>query len=736
MNTPLNTLLGCAFALIVSALCPPSVTAEDWGTYSIIPVSAPLLALESAAPGNTAGTALRLGNASRQDTQKWTISVREGEFLTLRVASNPTLVLSVSRGSTQNGAALVLEPDSGQPWQEWRLTKLEGGNYCITPRHAPDKGMDDFGGNKAPGAKVDLWVNAPGDPHLQWIIQPLAGSLTAANPTPAHKVEGYTPPVLDPSQVSPGSIQKCRFTSSKIFPGTVRDVTVFVPAQYDGSKPACVYLKMDGYNPKEKGLLEDLIAAKEMPVTVGVFVTPGTLPSPEPNTLGRRNRCLEYDGVSADTARFFLEELLPFVAAEFHLNLSKSGNDRCLAGGSSGGIAAFNAAWQRPESFSRVYANSGSFVAFRGGHEFPTLVRKTEAKPIRAYLTTGTRDMENCAGDWFLIDQEMDKALRFSGYDYFFRSINGGHVAGYYDYFREAMSYLWKDWPKPVQAGPSAPRAQDVLLPGEGWQLVAENLDGASAATCSPSGDVFFIETGTDKIRCIKTDGSISDFAPSAGKVSGISTQADGSLVTVSKSSGLLSRFNAQGEPHVLLSGIPGEHIQAHVGGALYISNSAAQTSLWMVKDGLKTPLDIGFKSASGIAIRPDQWLLSVADSGSKWAYSYQINPDGTLSNKERFFWLHVADWDDDAGAQAVCYASEGQMCVATRMGVQICADDGPTQVILPMPDHCRVLGLCFGGPDLDTLFAFTGDKIWKRKVKIHASTAFTPKTKVNATKL
>ena len=61
--------------------------------------------------------------------------------------------------------------------------------------------------------------------------------------------------------------------------------------------------------------------------------------------------------------------------------------------------------------------------------------------------------MENCAGDWFLLDQEMDKALRFSGYDYLFRIINGGHVAGYYENYREAMSYLWKDWPSPVKAG-------------------------------------------------------------------------------------------------------------------------------------------------------------------------------------------------------------------------------------------------------------------------------------------
>jgi gluconolactonase len=49
--------------------------------------------------------------------------------------------------------------------------------------------------------------------------------------------------------------------------------------------------------------------------------------------------------------------------------------------------------------------------------------------------------MENAAGDWFLIDQEMDKALKFSGYDYQFRIIDGGHVAGYAENYLEAMAY-------------------------------------------------------------------------------------------------------------------------------------------------------------------------------------------------------------------------------------------------------------------------------------------------------
>jgi enterochelin esterase-like enzyme/sugar lactone lactonase YvrE len=534
--------------------------------------------------------------------------------------------------------------------------------------------------------------------------------------------------------VRPGVTKQFRFTQSRIFPGTVRDVTVFIPAQYDGKQPACVYVKTDGFNPKEKAMMELMIAAKEMPVTVGVFVRPGTLPAPMKGTLDRRNRCFEYDGISDNNVRFFTEELLPFVAQEYQLNLSTDGNDRCIAGGSSGGIAAFTAAWHRPEAFSRVYAASGSWVAFRGGHEFPTMVRKFEAKPIRAFLTTGTRDMENAAGDWFLLDQEMDKALKFAGYDYQFRIIDGGHVAGYMDYYREAMAYLWRGWPDRVKAGPSAPRAQEILIPGETWQLVAADLQDVRAPACNAAGEVFFV--ANDQIRRIGLDGAVSVFADRAEGATGLTVDADGRrLYAVSPRTGKIVAYDGDGTATVF-EGLPGNHILAMPDGGFYVTSDDDHGSVWHVKDGKKTRVDTGLKHPTGLAYRPDQWLLAVTEGASKWTCSYQIQGDGTLINKERFFWHHVADWDDDTGAESVCYSREGRLFVATRIGIQITADDGPTQVILPVPDGARVLGVCLGGQAKDTLFAFCGDKIWRRKVQHHAMGAFTPWTKVIGTKL
>ena len=576
-------------------------------------------------------------------------------------------------------------------------------------------------------------------------ILPLIAVFIAGNPLPAASAAdgaatAYVAPLIKPEEILPGTTKQFTFTTSKIFPGTVRDVTVFIPAQYDASKPACVYVKTDGYSPREKTMMETMIATKEMPVTIGVFVKPGTLPAPVKGTLDRRNRDFEYDGVSEDNVRFLTEELLPCVAKEFDLKLSTDGNDRCMSGGSSGGIAAFTAAWHRPEEFSRVYAASGSWVAFRGGHEFPTMVRKFEAKPIRAFLTTATHDMENAAGDWFLLDQEMDKALKFSGYDYQFRIIDGRHVAGYGENWQEAMAYLWRGWPERVKAGPSAPRAQDVLQPGEGWQLVAEGFKSTRGPSCNASGEVFFADTTNNKIHRMDLDGKITDFAADSGAAHCVTVGADGRLFSISEKSGKLMSYDSAGTASTVMDGIPGHSIFARPDGGLYVTSNgdkpAEVGSVWFIKDGKKSRVDTGLKFATGMALRPDQWLLSVAEGHSKWGCSYQVNADGSLTNKERFFHLYVADWDDDAGPESACYAIEGQLFFATRSGVQICADDGPTQVILPVPDRARVTGVCLGGRDKDTLFAFCGNKIWKRKVKVHAMGAFTPWTKVGGTKL
>src|SRR6187401_3591166 len=89
-----------------------------------------------------------------------------------------------------------------------------------------------------------------------------------------------------PGDVHKGEVTKHSFDKSKIFPGTVRDYWVYVPKQYNPAKPACVMVFQDGAGyVKTNGewrvpiVFDNLIARKELPVIIGVFINPGTIPS-------------------------------------------------------------------------------------------------------------------------------------------------------------------------------------------------------------------------------------------------------------------------------------------------------------------------------------------------------------------------------------------------------------------------------------------------------------------------
>ena len=249
--------------------------------------------------------------------------------------------------------------------------------------------------------------------------------------------------------VPKGELIKFEFADSKIFPGTTREVAIYVPKQYDGAKPACVFVNQDGVQWNAPVVFDNLIARGEMPVTIGVFVKPGVvMPLDEMTALPRFNRSLEYDGLGPDYAKFILDEVLPVVEQKTTTDgrkivLSKSGNDRMIGGSSSGAIAAFTAAWERPEAFSRVFNVVCTMVGLRGANVYPTLIRKYEPKPIRVFQQDGKNDNNIYGGDWWMANQELERSLTFAGYEHDHVWGEGGHNGKHgTQVFPDAMRFL------------------------------------------------------------------------------------------------------------------------------------------------------------------------------------------------------------------------------------------------------------------------------------------------------
>jgi gluconolactonase len=290
-----------------------------------------------------------------------------------------------------------------------------------------------------------------------------------------------TPLVAQEQKGKPkGEVRKYTFDKSKVFPGTTRDYWIYVPTQYDPAKPACVYVNQDGDTYKAPAVFDELIAKGEMPVTIGVFVQPGKVKSPSTDALDRFNRSFEYDGLGDNYARFVLDELLPDVETKTTqdgkpIRLSKDGNDRAIGGASSGAIAAFTVAWERPDAFRRVFSSIGTYVGLRGGNVYPTLIRKYEPKPLRVFLEDGSGDQNIYGGDWWMANQEMERALIFAGYEVNHSWGTGGHNGEHAtQIFPDAMRWLWKDYPAPIKVGEGSKPLREILIPGEGWTLVAE----------------------------------------------------------------------------------------------------------------------------------------------------------------------------------------------------------------------------------------------------------------------
>ena len=252
-----------------------------------------------------------------------------------------------------------------------------------------------------------------------------------------------------------GEVRKGTFAASKIFPGTTRDYFVYVPKQYDAAKPACLMVFFDGagfFNAtgafRLPVVFDNLIAKKDIPVTIAVGVNPGVVPPVLAGAKARSNRSFEYDSLGGANAKFLLEELLP--EALKGLNVTSDPRGRAVAGNSSGGIAAWTVAWERPESFGKVISHIGSFTNIRGGHVYPALIRKTKpAKPIRVFLQEGKNDLSNLHGSWPLANEDMAAALKFAGYDYKIEWGEGGHSGRHGgQIFPETLRWLWRDWKK------------------------------------------------------------------------------------------------------------------------------------------------------------------------------------------------------------------------------------------------------------------------------------------------
>lgn len=555
------------------------------------------------------------------------------------------------------------------------------------------------------------------------------------------------PDAVPRDDVPHGTVEKMPPWESKIFAGTVRDWSIYVPAQYRDDQPAALMIFQDGEGMRNVTgrwrvpvVFDNLIARGDMPPTIAVFINPGNDPSkPNPNNRPT-NRGFEYDSLGDRYVRFLLEEILPEVEKKYRV--SSDPEMRAIGGSSSGAICAWTAAWERPDAFRKVYSSVGSFTNLRGGNVYPSLVRKTEPKPIRVYMADTSGDVDNAFGSWWWSNQLMYSALNYMGYDVRFDSAEGyAHNADFGGArFPDAMKWLWrKERHQPVLDTKGDLGGDltllNLLVPGESWEVVADNLGFADALCADREGNVYFCDMKAPAVyRIAAKDGTRTEIAWES--VSGLEFSPDESLLygCQGAQNRVISIKVSGGEVKTVAEGVKPNDLAVTGDGFILITETGAQQVTRIdPKTGQVTAVDTGISKPNGIALSNDGGTLAVSDYGGEFTWMFRVNADGTLDAKMPTMPMRLAI--DDKGefkfnepppyvtasrGDGMAVDKKGRYYVTSSLGVQVFDPTGRPCGLLLKPHPDQPLTTCIlGGSGHGTLYIAHGTKVLRRKLTV-----------------
>lgn len=604
----------------------------------------------------------------------------------------------------------------------------------------------------------------------------------------AAHAEDYTlgPDSQSQDGVPKGTVTKFVLAPGKYYPGTPHNCAVYVPAQYDAGKPTPFMIFLDGSGALGNGIrapivFDNLIAKRDIPPMIGIFIDPGILPVLSDQDQNRYNRIYEYDSLTPRFAEFLIHELIPEVAKQY--NLSSNPDDRGLYGVSTGAVGAFMAAWNRPDQFHRVLSFIGTYVSMKGADSLPALVRRTEPKPIRVFMQDGTNDHivppepygTSPFGSWPINNQVMYQALEFSGYDVKFvmgteahNMKQGGAI------LPDALRWLWRGYPEPITvheppaahepAYDTTNRVFSTVYLDKPWEEAA-GFKSITSLVADRNGNIYVPDAAGKQIVRVDSQGKATPFvpvadsspAPDGGPIlrmgphdrlyayipnSALDNADRGQIVSWSVANGtagdkevIASHF----EKLVIPEGAPANISDFAVmhDGTIY---ALLNTDVIRIDPSGRMSTALQWASLqsqigppSRISLSPDQSMIVLVDQVSRYGWSFQIAADGSLQNGEPFYRLEIPEttfapaWGFDKGNPAEDV--NGMVYFPTPTGIQIAMQNGRIVEILnpPVPDGGPLTAFAFTGTgDQNWIYVAQDGKLFRRPVKVAGATAWT----------
>ncbi len=292
-------------------------------------------------------------------------------------------------------------------------------------------------------------------------------------------------------------------------------------------------------------------------------------------------------------------------------------------------------------------------------------------------------------------------------------------------------------------------QAQDMalhqlLIDGEGWQPVAQDLGFADGPCTDAEGNFYYSDMKAPSIMKVALDGTATKLIDELA--SGLKFGPDGRLYACqgAKKRLIAIKLETKEIEEIATDVQPNDLSVTHRGHIYFTETGRKQVTFVNAKTKEKRAADTGITAPNGITLSPDQGTLAVSDYRGENVWTFRINEDGSLAAKAPYMTMRLpidqkGEFKFNApppylaasGGDGMTSDSIGRFYVATALGVQVFDPTGRMCGVLPKPVLEKPLTSCgLAGADRAYLYVTNGDRIFRRKVQATGNVFFQPPAK------
>ena len=354
-------------------------------------------------------------------------------------------------------------------------------------------------------------------------------------------------------------------------------------------------------------------------------------------------------------------------------------------------------------------------------------------------------------------DRELELFGRYEEQAYFWRMLK---LVGHKDVtLYEMQGYDHGDMPQPAykilkdhirritaMMTPALPaHSNDIVAEGETPVRVADSYSFTEGPAADERGDVYFTDQPNNKIyRWDCESGKITLFTDQSGRSNGMYFDAQGNLITCADMDNQLWRFDMRstsgrmlpqgcknGQVEILISDYRGKLLNGPndvwiaKDGGYYLTDPYFKRDYWTRDPERQQPveglyylapggkqlvmLDSTLNQPNGLVGTPDGKYLYVAEAKANRILRYDIQTDGSLSNRQVFA---------DMGSDGMTIDDRGNIYL-TGDGVTVFDKDGHKIAHFPIPEDWTA-NVCFGGKEHNILFITASKSVYTLKMLVH----------------